>query len=209
MLIRKFFVFDFSRRAVSAPYKSGVGGEMSRVGKMPVVVPSSVAVDLVDGRLSATGPKGQLSLVLPSEITVARAGSVLNVSVSGSGRQERALHGLYRSLVNNTVVGVHVGFEKRLELNGVGYQCQLKGRRLELSVGYSKPVVFEIPGDLLVTCPDNTHLVIAGVDKQAVGQFAAQVRASRVPDPYKAKGVKYAGEFIRRKAGKAFGAGAK
>jgi len=136
-------------------------------------------------------------------------GATLNVLVNGTGRSERALHGLYRSLVNNAVVGVHVGFEKRLELNGVGYQVQLKGKKLELSVGYSKPVVFEVPTGITVTLPDNTHLVVTGVDKQAVGQFAAMVRASRVPDPYKAKGVKYAGEFIRRKAGKAFGAGAK
>jgi large subunit ribosomal protein L6 len=112
-------------------------------------------------------------------------------------------------LVNNTVAGVHTGFEKRLELNGVGYQAQLKGKNLELSVGYSKPVVFPVPTGITVTLPDNTHIVVTGADKQAVGQFSAQVRASRVPDPYKAKGVKYAGEFIRRKAGKAFGAGAK
>ena len=182
---------------------------MSRVGKMPVVVPGGVTVDLAAGQVSASGPKGKLSLSLHPAVSVAQDGAALKVSVNGTGRSERALHGLYRSLVNNAVTGVHTGFEKRLELNGVGYQCQLKGTRLELSVGYSKPVVFEVPIGIAVTCTDNTHLVVAGVDKQAVGQFAAKVRASRVPDPYKAKGVKYAGEFIRRKAGKAFGAGAK
>ena len=182
---------------------------MSRVGKMPVVVPSGVTVDVVAGQISASGPKGKLSVALHPAVIVARDGTTLNVSVNGTGRSERSLHGLYRSLVNNAVVGVHTGFEKRLELNGVGYQVQLKVKSLELSVGYSKPVVFEVPVGITVTLPDNTHLVVAGVDKQAVGQFAAKVRASRVPDPYKAKGVKYAGEFIRRKAGKAFGAGAK
>lgn len=176
---------------------------------MPVVVPSSVTVDVTAGQINASGPKGKLSLSLHPAISVARDGAALKVSVNGTGRSERALHGLYRALVNNAVTGVHSGFEKRLELNGVGYQCQLKGQKLELSVGYSKPVVFDVPVGITVTCPDNTHMVVTGVDKQAVGQFAAQVRASRVPDPYKAKGVKYAGEFIRRKAGKAFGAGAK
>lgn len=182
---------------------------MSRVGKMPVVVPSGVTVDVVAGGISVSGPKGKLSLVLHPAVNVAKSGGSLCVSVNGSGRSERALHGLYRSLVNNTVIGVHTGFEKRLELNGVGYQVQLKGKRLELSVGYSKPIGFDVPPGITVAVPDSTHLVVSGVDKQAVGQFAAQIRASRVPDPYKAKGVKYAGEFIRRKAGKAFGAGAK
>lgn len=176
---------------------------------MPVVVPSGVTVDVAAGQVSASGPKGKLSLVLHPVVSVAKDGASLSISVNGTGRSERALHGLYRALVNNAVTGVHSGFEKRLELNGVGYQVQLKGKKLELSVGYSKPVVFDVPTGITVTLPDNTHLVVSGVDKQAVGQFAAQVRGSRVPDPYKAKGVKYAGEFIRRKAGKAFGAGAK
>lgn len=181
---------------------------MSRVGKLPIVVPVGVTVDVAVGQIHVSGPKGRLSLVLHPAVVVSKDGSTLVVSVSGGGR-ERALHGLYRSLVSNAVTGVYVGFEKRLELSGVGYQCQLKGKRLELSVGYSKPVAFDVPPEIGVTLPDNTHLVVSGVDKQAVGQFAAQVRASRVSDPYKAKGVKYAGEFVRRKAGKAFGAGAK
>lgn len=176
---------------------------------MPVIVPSGVNVDIASGQINASGPKGKLSLPLHPAVSVAKEGASLLVSVSGTGRSQRALHGLYRSLVNNAVIGVHAGFEKRLELNGVGYQVQLKGKNIELSVGYSKPVVFAVPVGITVSLPDNTHLVVTGVDKQAVGQFAAQVRASRVPDPYKAKGVKYAGEFIRRKAGKAFGAGAK
>ncbi len=181
---------------------------MSRVGKAPIRVPAGVTVDVGGGQIHASGPKGRLSLALHPSVVVSTDGSTLVVSVVGGGR-ERAMHGLYRSLVSNAVTGVHIGFEKRLELSGVGYQCQLKGNRLELSVGYSKPVVFDVPPGIGVTLPDNTHLIVSGVDKQAVGQFAAQVRASRVSDPYKAKGVRYAGEFIRRKAGKAFGAGAR
>ena len=182
---------------------------MSRIGKIPVIVPSGVTVDLMPNVVKVSGPKGVHSVVLHPVVSVAMNGSALVVSVTGNGRNERALHGLYRSLVNNAVTGVSVGFEKRLELNGVGYQVQLKGTRLELSVGYSKPVIFEVPIGIAVSVPDNTHLTVSGVDRQSVGQFAAKVRASRVPDPYKAKGVKYAGEFIRRKAGKAFGAGSK
>ena len=176
---------------------------------MPIVVPNGVEVELADGRLSVTGPLGSVCLVLHSCVCVVSDGNVLNVSVNGVGKIERSLHGLYRSLVNNAVIGVHSGFEKRLELNGVGYQVQIKGDRLELSVGYSKPVVFQVPKYINVAVLDTTHMVISGVDKHSVGQFSAHVRSARVPDPYKAKGVKYAGEFIRRKAGKAFGAGAK
>lgn len=182
---------------------------MSRIGKLPVVVPTGVVVELTPGFVKVDGPKGMHTVVLHPVVAVATSGSTLMVSVTGTGRNERALHGLYRSLINNAVVGVNIGFEKRLELNGVGYQVQLKAGRLELSVGYSKPVVFDVPQGISVVVPDNTHLVVSGVDRQLVGQFAAKVRASRVPDPYKAKGVKYTGEFIRRKSGKAFGAGSK
>ncbi len=178
---------------------------MSRVGKQPIQIPGGVQVELAGGALQASGPKGKLTLTLPEKLQVARNGSALKVTIAGESRSERALHGLYRSLIQNTVTGVLSGFEKRLELSGVGYQCAIKGKNLELSVGFSKPVVFEIPAGITCVAPDNTHLVVTGVDKQAVGQFAAQVRATRVPDPYKAKGVKYQGEFIRRKAGKAFG----
>ena len=180
---------------------------MSRVGKKPIDIPGGVQIELAAGVVSASGPKGKLALNVPETIKVSREGNSLKVAVDGAGRTEKAMHGLYRSLLQNTVTGVQTGFEKRLELSGVGYQCVIKGKKLELSVGYSKPVVFDIPASILCVAPDNTHLVVSGVDKQAVGQFAAQVRATRVPDPYKAKGVKYQGEFIRRKAGKAFGSG--
>ena len=182
---------------------------MSRIGKMPIVVPAGVEVELSNGCVSVVGRLGTMRLALHSCVAVLSSGDVLNVTVNGVGKVERSLHGLYRSLVNNAVIGVHSGFEKRLELNGVGYQVQIKGGQLELSVGYSKPVVFQVPKGINVAVLDSTHMVISGVDKHCVGQFAAQVRSARVPDPYKAKGVKYVGEFIRRKAGKAFGAGAK
>ncbi len=180
---------------------------MSRVGKQVVEIPGGIDVLLGPNLMSVKGPKGAYNLPLPAIVSVTRLENTLKVAVSGNSAGDRAMHGLYRSLVQNAVLGVSVGFEKRLELSGVGYQCSLKGGRLELSVGFSKPVVFQPPTGITCVVSDSTHLVVAGVDKQAVGQFAAQVRASRVPDPYKAKGVKYQGEFVRRKAGKAFGSG--
>lgn len=180
---------------------------MSRVGKQVVQIPTGIDVMLEPGMFRVKGPKGVYDLVVPPTVSVTRTDNALNVAVNGSSSSDRAMHGLYRSLVQNAVLGVTVGFEKRLELNGVGYQCSIKSGRLELSVGFSKPVVFQVPAGISCLVPDSTHLVVSGVDKQAVGQFAAQIRASRVPDPYKAKGVKYQGEFVRRKAGKAFGSG--
>lgn len=180
---------------------------MSRVGKKIIDIPVGVQVDVSGDSVIAKGPQGSLALSLPSGVSVLLQASSLTVVSSGDDRKHKAIHGLYRSLLNNIVVGVHVGFEKRLELSGVGYQCVVKGKRLELSVGFSKPVIFDIPDGVTCVTPDSTHLVVSGLDKQSVGQFASQVRASRLPDPYKAKGVKYQGEFIRRKSGKAFGSG--
>ncbi len=180
---------------------------MSRVGKKVIDIPGGVSVDVLTNSIVAKGPKGSLTLSIPTSLSVLLESSKITViSVSGD-RKQRAMHGLYRSLINNIVVGVHAGFEKKLELSGVGYQCAVKARKLELSVGFSKPVVFDIPEGVICVATDSTHLIISGLDKQAVGQFASQVRSSRVPDPYKAKGVKYQGEFIRRKSGKAFGSG--
>ena len=180
---------------------------MSRVGKQIVQIPAGIDVLLEPELIRVKGPKGVFDLSLPAIISVTRSENTLKVTVNGDSSSDRAMHGLYRSLVQNAVLGVSVGFEKRLELSGVGYQCSMRSEKLELSVGFSKPVVLQIPAGITCLAPDNTHLVVAGIDKQAVGQFAAQVRASRVPDPYKAKGVKYQGEFVRRKAGKAFGSG--
>ena len=180
---------------------------MSRVGNQPIVVPNGVVVEIQEGELLISGPKGRLSVSYPECVKIVRSSECLKVSVDVMSRVPKALHGLYRSLVQNSVTGVLVGFERRLELNGVGYQCVIKSGKLELSVGFSKPVVFDVPSGISCVTTDSTHLTVSGVDKQAVGQFAAHIRGARVPDPYKAKGVKYQGEFIRRKAGKAFGSG--
>ena len=180
---------------------------MSRVGKKSVSVPSGVQFEHTAGVVKVAGPKGNLTLIVPELVKVDVESGVVRVSVEKSDRVSKAMHGLYRSLLQNAVTGVSVGFEKRLELSGVGYQCSVKSGVVELSVGFSKPVLLPIPKDINCLAPDNTHLVVTGVDRQAVGQFAAQLRGSRVPDPYKAKGVKYQGEVIKRKAGKAFGSG--
>lgn len=188
-------------------YQNGL--KMSRIGKMPVLIPDGVFVSVTADSLEVKGPKGVLSFPVPESISINIDAGVANMVVSGKGRSVRSLHGLYRAMFNNAVVGVFSGFEKRLELSGVGYQVQVKSGKVELYVGYSKPVIFDVPVGITVTLTDSTHMTVSGVDKQAVGQFAATIRAARVPDPYKAKGVKYAGEYVKRKAGKAFGAGAK
>ena len=180
---------------------------MSRVGKKAIVVPAAVQLTVDGGVVTLSGPKGQLALAFPELVQVSVETGFVRVGVAGVDRVSKAMHGLYRSLLQNAVTGVTVGFERRLELSGVGYQCSIKSGAVELSVGYSKPVVLQIPKGINCTAPDSTHLVVGGVDRQVVGQFAAQLRSSRVPDPYKAKGVKYQGEVIKRKAGKAFGSG--
>lgn len=180
---------------------------MSRVGNKSVIVPSGVQFVHTSGVVKVAGPKGNLTLTVPELVKVNVEPGVVSVSVQKSDRNSKAMHGLYRSLLQNAVTGVSVGFEKKLELSGVGYQCTVKSGVVELSVGFSKPVLLPIPKDITCLATDNTHLVVTGVDRQAVGQFAAQLRGSRVPDPYKAKGVKYQGEVIKRKAGKAFGSG--
>jgi large subunit ribosomal protein L6 len=178
---------------------------MSRVGNKAVQIPNGIQFDVQGRQVVVAGPRGKLELAIPTELTVELNGQVLRVDVCSDGRQGRALHGLYRTLLTNMIVGVQNGFEKRLELSGVGYQCAVKGNQLELSVGFSRPVVFEIPPGITCVPTDNTHLIVSGIDKQAVGQFAAKIHEVRTPDPYKAKGVRYQGEVIRRKAGKAFG----
>ncbi len=178
---------------------------MSRVGNRAVQIPNGIHFDFQNGQVVVVGPRGKLELTIPDELSVKMDARVVHVEVSSDDRRGRALHGLYRTLIVNLIVGVEHGFEKRLELSGVGYQCAVKGKQLELSVGFSKPVVFEIPSGITCVPTDSTHLVVSGIDKQAVGQFAARVHKARTPDPYKAKGVRYQGEVIRRKAGKAFG----
>ena len=181
---------------------------MSRIGRKPVPVPANVKVSVADSLVSVEGPKGRLSFRHRPEIGVSydEAGKQLLVTRSDDERQSRSLHGLTRSLVANMVEGVTTGYTKRLEIVGVGYQAQLKkANTVALQVGYANQVVLEAPAGVTVAVPDATHVVITGADKQAVGQFAAVVRKVRPPEPYKGKGIRYEGETVRRKAGKAFG----
>ena len=177
---------------------------MSRIGRMPISVPSGVDVT-IDGRaVTVKGPKGQLSRPVPGAIIVRQDGATLLVERPDDERESRALHGLTRSLVNNMVVGVTQGFSKELEIVGVGYRATPKGSSsLELALGFSHPVKVDAPDGISFECPAPTQVVVSGIDKELVGQVAANIRAIRKPEPYKGKGVRYAGERVLRKAGKA------
>jgi len=181
---------------------------MSRIGRKPVSVPANVKVSLANSTIEVEGPKGKLSYRFRDSIGVAydEAGKQLIVSRGDDERENRALHGLTRSLIANMVEGVTAGYTKKLEIVGVGYQAQLKkANTVALQVGFANQVVLEAPTGVSVVVPDSTHITISGPDKQAVGQFAAVVRKVRPPEPYKGKGIRYEGEIVRRKAGKAFG----
>jgi large subunit ribosomal protein L6 len=181
---------------------------MSRIGRKPVAVPANVKVSLVDSRIDVEGPKGKLSWSYRPEMKVQFDEAKREVTVERPNDEGpvRALHGLTRSLIANMVQGVAQGYTKKLEIVGVGYQAQLKkANTVALQVGYANQIVLEAPAGVSVTVPDATHITITGADKQAVGQFAAEVRKARPPEPYKGKGIRYEGEAVRRKAGKAFG----
>jgi large subunit ribosomal protein L6 len=183
---------------------------MSRIGRKPVPVPANVKVTLVDATIDVEGPRGKLSYAFRKdrriEVAYDEAGKQLVVTRGDDERLSRALHGLTRSLIANMVTGVTTGYTKKLEIVGVGYQAQLKkANTVALQVGYANQVVLEAPPGVSVAVPDATHITITGADKQAVGQFAAVVRKVRPPEPYKGKGIRYEGEAVRRKAGKAFG----
>jgi large subunit ribosomal protein L6 len=177
---------------------------MSRIGKAPIPVPSGVDVTVGAGRVTVKGPKGTLERDLPGAITVRQDGDALLVERPNDERQNRALHGLVRSLVNNMVVGVTQGFTKELEIVGVGYRANAKGPgAMELALGFSHPVNINAPEGITFEVPSPTRIVVQGIDKEQVGQVAANIRAWRKPEPYKGKGVRYSGEQVRRKAGKA------
>lgn len=181
---------------------------MSRIGRKPIPVPAAVKVSIADAKIDVEGPKGKLSYTHRPEIDVRfdEAARQILVARRNDERLNRAYHGLTRSLVANMVEGAANGYTKKLEVVGVGYQAQLKkANTVALQVGFANQVVLEAPPGVSVTVPDATHIVIQGADKQAVGQFAAVVRGVRPPEPYKGKGIRYEGEFVRRKAGKAFG----
>jgi large subunit ribosomal protein L6 len=177
---------------------------MSRIGKAPIPVPSGVDITL-DGRVvRVKGPQGSLEREIPGEITVRQEDSTLLVERPNDERQNRALHGLTRSLVNNMVVGVTTGFSKELEIVGVGYRAAAPSpTRLDLALGFSHPVAVDAPAGISFECPLPTRIIVKGIDKELVGQVAANIRKIRKPEPYKGKGVRYAGEVVQRKAGKA------
>jgi large subunit ribosomal protein L6 len=182
---------------------------MSRIGRKPVPVPANVKVSVADSTVQVEGPNGKLAFTHREGISVRydEAAKQVTVDRADDERENRALHGLTRSLIANMVQGVTAGYTKKLEIVGVGYQAQLKkANTVELQVGYANRVAMEAPEGVKVTVPDPTHIIITGADKQKVGQFAAEVRMVRPPEPYKGKGIRYEGEVVRRKAGKAFGA---
>ena len=177
---------------------------MSRIGKAPITVPSGVEVQIQGRQVAVMGPKGELDIEVPVDITVRQDGEEILVERSDDERRNRALHGLTRSLVNNMVLGVSEGFSKELQIVGVGYRAAAKGSNaLELQLGFSHPVNVEAPAGISFDVPEPTRIIVSGIDKQVVGQVAADIRSYRKPEPYKGKGVRYLGEHVARKAGKA------
>ena len=179
---------------------------MSRIGKKPVIVPANVTVTIADGNVvTVKGPKGELTYGFHADMNLSVEGNVLTVTRPSDEAQHRALHGLTRTLISNMVEGVNVGYKKELEVNGVGYRAEKKGNQLVMRLGFSHEVIVdEIPG-ITVEVPTPNKIIVSGIDKQVVGQFAAEVRGKRPPEPYKGKGIKYSTEVIRRKVGKTGG----
>lgn len=175
---------------------------MSRVGKNPIVLPAGVEATFSGRQLAVKGPKGNLNWEIPFEVAFTFEDNTITFSPKKEDKQSLALWGLSRAMVNNMVVGVKEGFEKKLELRGVGYRASAQGQKLTMSLGYSHPVEMQVPAGLTVTVENNTGITVTGFDKQAVGQFAADVRAKRKPEPYKGKGVRYLGENVIMKEGK-------
>jgi large subunit ribosomal protein L6 len=175
---------------------------MSRIGKQPIAIPDGVDVEVEPGMVKVKGPKGELTQVVSREMKVAVDDGTLTVERPTDRGEHRALHGLTRSLIANMVEGVTEGYERRLEIQGVGYRAQLKGKALEMSLGFSHPVTVQAPDGIEFEVPQPTEVVVRGIDKQLVGEMAARVRKNRPPEPYKGKGVRYAGEHVPRKVGK-------
>jgi large subunit ribosomal protein L6 len=176
---------------------------MSRIGKRPIPLPKNVTVTIDNQHVAVKGPKGELSRILPAEVEIVQEDGTVLVNRRNDSRVARQRHGLSRTLVANMVEGVSQGFQRRLEIQGVGYRAQVQGRNLVLSVGYSHPVQIEPPDGVQLAVENNTNVIVSGINKEIVGNIAARIRAVRPPEPYKGKGIRYAGEFVRRKAGKA------
>ena len=176
---------------------------MSRIGREPIAVPAGVTVTIGEGNLvTVKGPLGELTQKFSADLTITLEGATLTVTRPNDLKEMRSLHGLTRTLLNNMVVGVTKGYEKKLEIVGVGYRVEKQNGKIVLGLGYSHPVVFEEKDGIKFECPDSTTIIVKGIDKQAVGQVAAVIRSKRPPEPYLGKGIKYTGERIRRKAGK-------
>ncbi|QLE55573.1 50S ribosomal protein L6 [Nostoc sp. TCL26-01] len=175
---------------------------MSRIGKRPITIPTKVQVTIDGTKVVVKGPKGELSRDLPPNVLVSQEGEILQVTRRDETRTSRQLHGLSRTLVANMVEGVSQGFQRRLEIQGVGYRAQVQGRNLVLNMGYSHQVQIEPPEGIQFAVENNTNVIVSGYDKEIVGNTAAKIRAVRPPEPYKGKGIRYAGEVVRRKAGK-------
>ena len=187
----------------------GRGIIMSRIGMKPIVVPEKVNVKIDNNNIVVSGALGELNFIFDKSIDVKLDENLINVLRLNEDKKSRQLHGLSRALINNMVLGVSKGFKKELQLNGVGYNAEQKlNKFLQLNLGYSHPIIIEVPSELKVETPNNTTIIISGINKQYVGQFSAKIRSFRKPEPYKGKGIKYSDEIIRRKAGKAIGVGA-
>lgn len=175
---------------------------MSRIGRKPIAVPAGVEVKIDGHTVTVKGPKGTLTRTLNEEMTISMEGSEVLVTRPNDDIKERSLHGLTRTLIHNMVVGVTEGFEKKLEIQGVGYNAQMQGKNLKLSLGFSHPVIVVPPEGITISTPSSVVIVVSGADKEKVGSVAAEIRAWRQPEPYKGKGIRYSGEHVRRKAGK-------
>ncbi|MCC5639447.1 50S ribosomal protein L6 [Nostoc sp. CHAB 5844] len=182
---------------------------MSRIGKRPITIPAKVQVTIDGTKVVVKGPKGELSRDLPVHVTVSQEGETLQVVRKDDSRTSRQMHGLSRTLVANMVEGVSQGFQRRLEIQGVGYRAQVQGRNLVLNMGFSHQIQIEPPDGIQFAVENNTNVIVSGYDKEVVGNTAAKIRAVRPPEPYKGKGIRYTGEVVRRKAGKTGGKGKK
>ena len=176
---------------------------MSRIGRLPITVPANVELNVDGQQVAVKGPKGELSITVSAPITVAKDENTVTVSRPNDSRESRSLHGLTRTLINNMIIGVTEGYEKKLEIHGTGYRVQAKGADLELALGYSHPVKVAAVDGITYSVEGNNKITVAGIDKQHVGEVAANIRKLRKTEPYKGKGIRYAGEIIRRKVGKA------
>ena len=175
---------------------------MSRIGKLPISIPATVKIDVRDTTIEIKGPKGELNVPTSPRLDIKQANGELSITRQSNNRSDRAQHGLIRSLISNAVIGVTQGYSRNLEIHGVGYRCAMKGKNLELNLGFSHPVVFEPPEGITLTSPEQTKITVSGIDKQLIGQVCANLRKLRPPDSYHGKGVRYEGEQLRLKPGK-------